>query len=58
MLATKQFQFPLTSILFSIHIMEVNRNWGHLITDILQYIFFYVLQKNLSHTSLEWHEAE
>ncbi len=53
MLVTKQFLVPMSK-----NIMDVNGNWTCLVTNILQNIFFYVLQNKESDSGLEWYEGQ
>ncbi len=56
MLTTKQFQFPLNSIIFFVYTMEVNGNQNGLVTNIFQYYKCWSEERNAYR--LEHHEDE
>ncbi len=51
MLVTEQFQFLLSFIEMFDHTMEINGNRNRLVTNIIQNIFFYVVQRKKSYWS-------
>ncbi len=48
MLVTEQFQFLLSFIEMFDHTTEINGNRNRLVTNIIQNIFFYVVQRKKS----------